>query len=233
MLLGFIVFAVCLSIPFSVFAKGPVKKNIDYVALGDSLAAGTTPYNKKDKGYPDYLVDRFKQSQYTVNYTNFSVPGYTSTNVLSDIAKPEVQVKISEAEYVTIDVGANDILRLLQTPNKIPLAIQQVGTNLFLILSTIEQLNPDAKVYVMGYYFPFPYASEQEKEILTPLLDGLNQTIETTAEINGDTFIPTTKVIAKDYETYLPNPTNIHLSSEGYQIIAKEFWKKVDKSKNE
>ncbi|MEH7224442.1 GDSL-type esterase/lipase family protein [Bacillus sp. JJ1566] len=231
--LSLIVFALFLTVPVTAFAKGPAKKNIDYVALGDSLAAGTTPYNESGKGYTDYLVDRFEQSQYTVNFANLGVPGYTSANVLIDVtSKPEVQTKIRQAEYVTIDVGANDLLPLIRTPKEIPQATKQVGINISIILSTIEQLNPDAKVYVMGYYFPFPYASDQEKEFLIPLLDGLNQVIETAVVLNNDTFIPTGKVIAKNYETYIPNPQNIHLSSEGYQIIAKEFWKKVDKSKD-
>ncbi|MDR4888553.1 SGNH/GDSL hydrolase family protein [Fredinandcohnia sp. QZ13] len=231
-LFSLILFALFLSIPVSAFAKGPAKKNIDYVALGDSLAAGTTPYNEIDKGYADFLVERFVQSQYTVDFINFGVPGYTSTNVLHDMTKFEVQAKIREAEYVTIDIGANDILRLLNTPDKIPQALDEVSANLFGILGAIERLNPSAKVYVMGYYFPFPHLPEEQQQVLIPLLDRLNQVIETVAVLNNDTFIPTSKAIAKDYETFLPNPTNIHLSTEGYQIIAKEFWKKIDKSKN-
>ncbi|MGM0875750.1 MAG: hypothetical protein ACQEWV_13365 [Bacillota bacterium] len=41
----------------------------------------------------------------------------------------------------------------------------------------------------------------------------------------------TEKIIAKNYETYLPNPEKIHLNQEGYQLVAKEFWKNIDKSK--
>ncbi|MDR6998873.1 hypothetical protein [Neobacillus niacini] len=53
-----------------------------------------------------------------------------------------------------------------------------------------------------------------------------------TGTARGDTFVPTEDLIAKHYEEYIPNPTNIHLSLEGYQIVAKEFWKVIDKSKN-
>ena len=38
--------------PLSAFAAENEK--LDYLALGDSLAAGMTPYQTHEKGYPDY-----------------------------------------------------------------------------------------------------------------------------------------------------------------------------------
>lgn len=52
------------------------------------------------------------------------------------------------------------------------------------------------------------------------------------ANANGNTYVATDKIIAKHNKTYLPNPASIHLSLEGYQLVAKEFWKNIDKSKN-
>lgn len=175
-----------------------------------------------------------EQSQYTVGYTNFGVSGYTSTDLKQDILiRQDVQEKISEAEFITIDIGANDLLQALNTPDQIPAVIGAVTVNLQIILSTIDQLNPNAKVYVMGYYNPFPYLPSEQQDALLLLLDALNQVIESRAAANGDTFVPTERIIAKHYEMYLPNPSNIHLSKEGYRLVAKEFWKNLDKSKNE
>lgn len=229
----FIAIVMLVFLPTAVFANGPVKKVVDYVALGDSLAAGMTPTSGFDLSYSDYLVNRFEQSQYTVGYTNFGVAGYTSTNLKQDILhRTDVQTKIAEAEFVTVDIGANDLLGALQTPDQIPAVMGNVAVNLHVVLSKIDQLNPDAKVYVMGYYNPFPYLPKEQQTELHPLLDTLNQIINASAAANGDTFVPTEKLIAKNYEIYLPNPANIHLSKEGYQQIAKEFWKYIDKSKN-
>ncbi|WP_126052062.1 SGNH/GDSL hydrolase family protein [Siminovitchia acidinfaciens] len=220
-------------LPLTAFAKGPDKKVVDYVALGDSLAAGMTPTGGLDLGYADYLVSRFEQSQYTVGYTNFGVPGYTSTHLMQDVlTRADVQGKITEAEFITVDIGANDLLKALNTPDQIPAVMGTVAVNLQAVLSTIDQLNPKAKVYVMGYYNPFPHYPQEQQDALLPLLGTLNQVIESRAAANGDTFVPTEKIIAKHYEVYLPNPSNIHLSKEGYQLVAKEFWKNIDKSKN-
>ncbi|MED4206292.1 GDSL-type esterase/lipase family protein [Neobacillus mesonae] len=226
-----------VSLPVAALAKGPEKKVIDYVALGDSLAVGVTPNNEMGLGYPDYLTKRFEQSQYTVGYDNFAVPGYISGQLVGDVLYNEkVRSGIKEAEFITIDIGGNDILAALKVDptgkTTVPAAIAGVTKNLNTILSTINDLNPKAKVYVMGYYNTFPYLPVDQQAVLLPLLDILNNQIKMASTTNGDTFVPTYNIIAKDYKTYLPNPANIHLSLEGYQIVAKEFWKVIDKSKS-
>ena len=34
-------------------------------------------------------------------------------------------------------------------------------------------------------------------------------------------------MVAENYEKYMPNPEDIHLSKTGYQAVANEFWKKM------
>lgn len=233
--------ALLASLPFNAFAKELDKEHFDYVALGDSLAAGRTPYAEHDKGYVDYLVDRFEQSQYNVEVDKYGVSGYRTTHIFDELYNPtngkyvELQNSIKEAELVTIDIGANDLLAQLpviqQDPTKAQSVLQDIGKNLYSILSAIDELNPNTKVYVMGYYNPFPYLPEEQQAQLLPLLDALNETIETVAKQNGDIFIPTAKVIKKQEKEYIPNPADIHLSLEGYQTLAKEFWKGIMKNK--
>ncbi|WP_134685309.1 SGNH/GDSL hydrolase family protein [Brevibacillus migulae] len=58
----------------------------DYLALGDSLAAGVTPYNQIDDGYTDFLAEKIEELGFLGYYTNrFAVPGYTTEDVLDDI----------------------------------------------------------------------------------------------------------------------------------------------------
>ncbi|MGM0904878.1 MAG: SGNH/GDSL hydrolase family protein [Bacillota bacterium] len=224
--------ALITALPYNAFAKSPEKQDFDYVALGDSLAAGITPYNQDGLGYPEYLEQRFKQSQYNINLDNLGVPGYTSTHLVANINNTNIQESIKDAELVTIGIGANDLLGALKlNPALVGSAIVNVKNNLQTILTTIKQLNPNAKVYVMGYYNPFPYLSAEEQASLLPLLSSLNNVIQLTTVSNGYSFVQTEKVIAKKYETYLPIPENIHLSEEGYKTIAKEFWKVIDKDK--
>lgn len=230
-----IISSLFVSIPFSVSAKNVKKEQFDYVALGDSLAAGRTPYKVEKDGYVDFLASRFEQSQYNVKLDNYGVSGYRTTNVMAQLLNPSVRESIGNAELVTIDIGANDLLaRLVEiqlNPALAPTVIKGIGENIFLILSEIDRINPDTKVYVMGYYNPFPHLPEQQQAALLPLLDAFNQTIQSVASMNGDIFVPTAKVIEKHEKEYLPNPADIHLDLEGYQVVAKEFWKAIQKTK--
>ncbi|MFC7371431.1 SGNH/GDSL hydrolase family protein [Fictibacillus iocasae] len=210
------------------------KKTMDYVALGDSLAAGQTPYRTFDDGYPDYIADHFERSQYQMQYHNFGVSGYTSVQLRNDVLlNPSVRSELKDASHITIDIGANDLLPILKTnPAKAGVAIAGVAVNLELILTQIDQLNPNANVYVMGYYNPFPYYPVDKQEQLLPLLDALNAQIQLRAWHNGDTYIPTNEVIAKKALEFLPNPQDIHLSTEGYESIARLFVTEILKQKN-
>ncbi|MEO2075736.1 MAG: L,D-transpeptidase family protein [Bacillus sp. (in: firmicutes)] len=209
---------------------------VEYVALGDSLAAGMTPLGEDKKpengvdpnwGYPNYIAERFAKSYQLLDFVNFGVSGYTTDNVIADLAKPEVQKEIKEATHLTIDIGANDLLPVIQkNPADAPTAVATITGKLNAILSTIDGLNPNVKVYVMGYYNPFPYLPEAQQAQLLPVLTAFNGQIQAQAVQHGDTFVPTAQVInTASFAEYLPNPQNIHLSLSGYQVVAGEFWK--------
>ncbi|MCP3027118.1 GDSL-type esterase/lipase family protein [Halobacillus sp. A5] len=234
-----LVFMLFVSLPLTAYAKCPVKKEVDYVALGDSLAAGVTPYNQIGEGYPDYFVKRLKQSQYTVDYDNFAAPGADSTHLTGVLNNDLAQSNIEESEFITINIGANDLLPLLDlekqeypSEREVASVLAQLNQNINHVFTKIDELNPDTDVYMMGYYNPFPYQPEELQPQLDVLLDSLNQVIQSATAAYGHTYVPTEDVIERKYESFLPNPSNIHLSEEGYEAIAREFWKKLDKSKN-
>lgn len=224
-----------VSLPLTAFAKD--NKHIDYVALGDSLAAGVTPYHSINKGYADFLRDRYEQSQYDIKLINYGFPGYRTTHIVNELLNPThskygpLRESIKNAELVTIDIGANDLLSNLSAIQKNPatakVVLNDIANNLTLILREIDKINPNMKVYVMGYYNPFPHLPKEQQTALLPLLDALNKNIETVASLNRDEFVPTAKVIKNYEKEYVPNPADIHLSLEGYQAVAKEFWKAI------
>jgi lysophospholipase L1-like esterase len=231
--------ALLMSLPVNAFAKGPAnatkspqKPVIDYVALGDSLAVGYTPFGPGDVGYPDYIAQDFEKENYKVDYDNYAVPGYTSAQLLKDVlSNKEVRAGIKEAEYLTIDIGGNDLLGALKadpTGKTAPAAIARASLNLQIILQTIDNLNRNAKVYVMGYYNTFPYLPAEQQAGLLPLLFAFNSKIDTLSKANHDTYVPTYNVIASNYPLYLPNPFVIHLSLAGYQVVADQFWREID-----
>lgn len=212
------------------FAYIPSDRNVEYVALGDSIPAGMTPYGSYDLSYPDYLINQFEnRNYYVVDYDNFAVSSYTSDQLKKDLKENNIiRHEIKEATHITITIGANDLFqRLLSDPSTASEGITTASENLQIILSTIDELNPDVEVYVMGYYNPFAYYPEQAQEFLVPLLSALNSEIEKRTEANGDTYVPTGNRIDPHFEKYMPNPEDNHLNVKGYKVIAKEFSKAI------
>ena len=45
------------------------------------------------------------------------------------------------------------------------------------IVSAIHKINPDAQVYIMGYYNPFPQMPQEVQPMLAPVIKRLNTAI--------------------------------------------------------
>jgi lysophospholipase L1-like esterase len=79
----------------------------DYVALGDSLAAGVGAR----QGYvPRYAEHLQRDADANVRVTNLGVSGQTSSQLLHSLrADPEIRRALREAEVVTLNIGLNDL----------------------------------------------------------------------------------------------------------------------------
>jgi lysophospholipase L1-like esterase len=246
-------FAVLIFSLFPAMASANTTKKaapIHYIALGDSLAAGQTPFKKIDKGYTDLIAEKIDGLGYLQSFDKrYAVPGYTTKDVLDDIKNdvkkdtttPDtlgIKANLKESTTITLDAGANDLFQKFtidQTtgaisvdPSVIPQVIGQIGKNMSDILVEIKKINPKANIYVMGYYNSFPYLSQEQQQQLVFILDGMNKTIQQVSLQSGATFVPTEEAIAQNFKLYLPNPHDVHLSLEGYQVIANEFWKLME-----
>ena len=226
-------------------------KPVTYLALGDSLAAGVTPGNKLGNGYTDFIAQALDASEVLNMYNKgFSFPGYTSSDILKDLKdnvtrpvfgkegeKAELHQSIAASDIITISVGANDVLPYFKVDPatgttsvdlaQITASIQQVGVNYSQMLKAIYTINPDVRVYVMGYYNPFPQVDAKYQVQISQLLNALNGSIQAGLQGTTATFIPTFEKIAEDYAANLPNPQNIHLSEAGYKAVADLFNKKL------
>ncbi|MEK5488527.1 S-layer homology domain-containing protein [Lysinibacillus sp. FSL M8-0355] len=225
----------------------------DYVALGDSLAHGMNEVGVIGLGYTDFIAQALQQGGFLTSYNKgFAMSGYTTKNVLADLqndvektvtgfgyTKEQVKLRasIKEAEIITLTAGANDLLPLLKESQTTGIdtmalvkATKEAVSNIATILSEIKKINPQAEIYVMGYYNSFPYYSENLQNQFKLLLATVNSTIKATAEKAGAIFVPTYDVVAKDVASYLPNPDNIHLSEAGYLAVANEAFLPIIKT---
>lgn len=223
---------------------------INYLALGDSLAAGQSYAKEFEDGYADYLAYKMDDAGNLASFSKvFATSGYTTEDVLRDInANVEttdatgklitIQGEIAKAEMITISAGANDLLRLVKIDPQtntvsydqaqVMTGLQQIGNNTTAILLKIKAINPNAKVYIMGYYNAFPHLPVEMQTQLGGSLAQLDYVLQQSSAQVGAKFVPTSQAIGKNAKNYLPNPTDIHPNAAGYLVLANSFWKQID-----
>lgn len=142
------------------------------------------------------------------------------------------------SEMITSLVSlAKELKKLLQEADEfdailrdLEAKINKVGNNMIQIIQEVKQRYPEAKVYVMGYYNALPYLSENTQGFTVPLIQGLNNAIKIAANHTGVTYISTFERFEGNYETYLPNPADIHPSEAGYRALADAYLDEIVKS---
>lgn len=206
----------------------------NYVALGDSLAAGQTPYQEIDAGYSDLIAMRLgKMGQLSAYTKELAFPGFTTADVLERVKSEEARAILANATLITISAGANDLLRLVQVnPTAGTLAFSQLQVdyalnmarkNMAAILAELKLRAPKAKVYIMGYYFAYPNVHATQKEGTNAQLLKLNTILEQQAERAGMTYINVYDAFGLQANHYLPNIADVHPNFEGYRQMANAF----------
>jgi lysophospholipase L1-like esterase len=205
-----------------------------YVALGDSLAAGQTPYAQIDAGYTDFIALQLMRHQKLAQFSKeLAFPGYRVQNVIDSIQTEQAQQLLKNATIVTISAGANNLLPLIShNPNAGTIAFSQLSANFALnevriqmkeLLQQVKSKAPNATIYVMGYYFP--YTSVHEKQMLgaTKELALLNKILQQEANIAGVKYVDVYEVFGERSLKYLPNVYDVHPNQLGYRIMANEM----------
>lgn len=236
-------------LPFSTTVNAEENSDLlNYLALGDSLAAGMNEKSEIGLGYTDFIAKNYIEEQEGIQYNKgFAHPGYTTVNVLNDIeenvTKPiydlngqseetvAIKQAIQEADLITLSVGANDVLKYVNRPESggitfdaagVLKGVQEVSSNYDKIFKAIYSINPNVDIIVMGLYNPFPSIQDPATQTqLNMLVTTINNSIKNIVESNKGVFSGVAQLIAADSKTYLPNPANIHLSEAGYKVVAE------------
>ncbi|WP_155593515.1 SGNH/GDSL hydrolase family protein [Lysinibacillus cavernae] len=226
---------VCIMIvSMTCWASSAFAQTENYVAIGDSLAAGQTPYQEIDMGYSDLIAMKLSSIGQLSFYTKeLAFPGFTTADVLERIQSEEARDLLANATLITVSAGANDLLRLVQmNPTAGTLAFSQLQTdyalnmarkNMGTILDELVERAPKAKIYIMGYYFAYPTVHPSQKEGTNAQLVKLNTILQQQAELAGAVYVDVYDVFGLNATNYLPNNADVHPNFEGYRQMANAF----------
>ena len=162
--------AVGLSPDLTLPASATSPQPLYYLAMGDSLAAGTgasTPGNRYVNVLYQHELSRFPSLQ----LANIACGGATTTSVIhgpgcsyatgTQLGDAEAFLRThpGQVAFVTIDIGANDVDGCLAgatvNPTCVENGISSISSELPQILSGLEEAYPDLAIYGMNYYDPF------------------------------------------------------------------------------
>lgn len=242
LLIGFIISGI---IVISIFFITKDTK-IYYLSLGDSLAAGQTPYKTISKSYGDYVKDYLKKNNKLEFYTKgFSKSGYRSIDLLNDI-KNNKKIKVDEkeitlknalikADVVTLSIGANDLFYKLNIGNSFSLdeekeiygyideAIIDIDKLLYVLRKSCKE-----DIYVLGFYNPLINYSDSMADIIEPAILYANGKMENLVNKYDMIFVDIHDTF-KLKPNYLPNTLEIHPEDIGYKAIANDIIELINK----
>jgi lysophospholipase L1-like esterase len=177
----------------------PQPSTVHYVALGDSIATGTTSRGKTTSYvYNFYQTLKSKYPGSMVTMTNLSKDGDDSTDLLTKLRSDPLFIEeIKNADIITISIGGNNVLGAGENSfSRINHTVAEAGTAIFesvyaSIIARIRELNTDAKIISSTLYNPYNaisisgYASDPDlHKQVEQYIDRINATI---SGITGDT----------------------------------------------
>lgn len=208
------------------------KKDLKIVAIGDSLTQGVGDETDSG-GYVGILNNTFEDNRLNIEIENYGKKGNRTDQLLKRLEKEEIAASISKADLVFITIGANDIMKVVKsnfTNLKLELfekeRIEYVE-RLTAIFEKINELNPDAQIYLIGFYNPFELYFDDIEELGIIMNNWNDAGKAVTEEYENVHYIPvadlfsqrTIELLADDY---------FHPNTSGYKLMAKRVLEYVD-----
>ena len=247
---GKLIFLWAVIISTLLIYKLTYQQGYNYVALGDSLAAGMNPYGEENYGYSDYVKDYLNDKGLLKSYVDdFATSGYTIDALKDDIKynkrvninDDEVSIRkiLRESDIVTISIGVRDFLEMFNVKNFNYKVIERITSNKSLYLQKIDiisnelnelivQIKKYAKndIVLLGYYNPLPYLTSYKDE-LDDLVEYSNSKFAEICEENNIHYVDIFDALDGKL-IYFSNPSDMHPNGYGYKAISKSIIEMID-----
>jgi len=217
------------------FTEGPVY----YLALGDSLAANAGAPSARD-GYVSRVHNQLQERDgRRYGLLNLGASGETSGSLIGGGQLDEAVAFLAahRVAYVTVDVGANDLLGHLTSTDcaeslerpacreRLESALAAYETNISAILDTLAEAAPGATIVLLETYNPFSLgtgiAFEEGTSLMVARLNGLAATAAVSEGILvADGFTPMQGTAAFTTRM-LASPPDIHPNALGHDVLAQ------------
>jgi len=192
------------------------------VVLGDSVARGAG--DEKGLGLPGWLHYDLRAKAADVVTLNLGINGGRTFNVARLLRDPRARSSVAQADLVVMSIGGNDLYgdsfaRLLS--NVWPwYQRERTLSRVESLVENIRQINPGARIYLLGLYNPYQTSSVGRWiDVQVNLWDGA--LIQRLSEMRGVTVIRIADVLAR--ADRLSPIDHFHPGTLGYAAIARRI----------
>ena len=211
----------------------------EYIALGDSIAAGQVTSLPRERGYAALLssllqkFDASGPSPAGLKSVNLAVSGETDESFMANGQLASFQNEVSQIQsegadlqLVTITLGGNDILQLQNQGN----ADRQAGLDRFrssypAAITAVTQALGDLKpTIVVTTYYDLTEGDPQVKNTDAWWVAQFNDVIKSTAQQNGLKVADVESAFQGHVQDYTWYPLDVHANNDGHAEIAKLVW---------
>lgn len=208
------------------------KKDLQVVAIGDSLTQGVGD-ETENGGYVGILNNTFEENNIDITIENYGKRGNRTDQLLKRLEKEEIAESIQDADIVFITIGANDMMKIVKnsfTNLHIELFNEEkleYLERLTAIFHKINDINPDTKIYLIGFYNPFERYFGDIAELQMIVNDWNESSKSVTEEFENVNYIPTSDLFS-DSDIELLSDDHFHPNTSGYKLMAKRILENIE-----
>ena len=226
-------------IPLYLIYNITYKEKFTYLAIGDDLAKGHTPFDTYGESYTDYIYTYIKNQKKEAKINKeFIEEDLRIKDLLNKIKNADLKdgktltQAIKESELITIYIVSEEIfIKLISNYELYNLNTKKMYEYIDKLTQELEELIKEmnkikkTNIYLIGYYNPLPENNENSIKIdsIFNYIDTSLKKIEEKYKIH---YINIYNEFKKN-KNYLPNPGHAFPSLEGYNYIANEIIKEL------
>nr|WP_238942689.1 GDSL-type esterase/lipase family protein [Planococcus beigongshangi] len=203
-------------------------------ALGDSLSQGVGDEENRG-GYVGRLAAEIRQwpGVYGAAVENTAKRGRRSDQLLAMFQKGELTGPVTEADYIVMTIGGNDIMRIVKR-DLFNLTIEAFQEELVFyenrymnIYSTVRSMNPQAPVIVIGVYNPFSLITDEVDEF-DEIIAAYNDAMEDIVEDDPQAcFVPVEDLFTGN-DNLVYHTDFFHPNAKGYDLMAERIVERME-----
>ena len=204
-------------------------KQLDYLALGDSLTDGVGDEYNQD-GYVGRLASTLQtwSSISKVEIDNRGKRGRRSDQLLKLIDKGHYDEELQQASLISMTMGGNDVMKVVKEDlfnlkrdafDEELLAYKKRYSK---IIESIRAKNPTVPLLLIGFYNPFSIVTQEENEFDT-IINEWNQIIEELASKDSNACYVSVEDLFDSNEELVYHTDFFHPNAKGYEKMTERI----------